>query len=81
MRSRFLSQVPNLPGANHDPARRSAGDAAVVPGEPAARPDGQAEEGGHSQVLHAPDPGMTFTWYDVIAPSSIRVSDHSLPPS
>ena len=57
----FLCQVPDLPGADHDPARRCAGDAAVVPGEPAARPDGQAEEGGHSQVLHAPDPGMTFT--------------------
>ena len=53
--------MPDLPGADHDPARRCAGDAAVVPGEPAARPDGQAEEGGHSQVLHAPDPGMTTT--------------------
>ena len=58
-------QVSHLPRADHDSPGRRAGDAAVVPGEPAARPDGQAEEGGHSQVLHAPDPGkimgMIFT--------------------
>ena len=53
----LLSQVSHLPRADHDPEGRRAGVAAVVPGQPAARPDGPPEEGGHSKVFHTSDPG------------------------
>ena len=52
-----ISKVPHLPRADLHPEGRRAGDAAVVPGQPAARPDGPPEEGGHPKVLHASDPG------------------------
>lgn len=41
-------------GADHDPARRRAGAAALLPRQPAARPHGQAAQGGHTKVLNTP---------------------------
>ena len=54
---KFLCQVPSVPGADHHPSRRGPGPAPLLPGQPAARLDGQAEEGGGAQVLLTPKPG------------------------
>ena len=53
----FLLKVSGVPGTDHNPLRRGPGPAALLPRQPAAGLDGQAEEGGRAQVQLPSKPG------------------------
>ena len=53
----LLIQMSYLSGANPHPHWRGDGLPALLPRQPVDRPDGQAEEGGHPQLLSPQQPG------------------------
>ena len=54
LRQGLTVPLPHLPRADHHPHRGGPGPPALLPRQPAAGPDGQAEEGGRAEVLHTP---------------------------